>query len=217
MTLYRLMTDFKTAAPIWLLTSEQPLSYTMVNYMIVCSNGIDLFIIENGVASYFTIPTMLNKLPVKAGHIVAFFNRVLYLAVGNMVYRTDADDVQQRDSRKKPFVFNAPVTMMLALENGMYFGADKVYWLSGRAPEDFMSNMAYDGQVVENTGVVYDGSLSGGAEKTAAFTATDGVCLGLDGGQVTNYTLNKVKFTNGQRGAAIVRKSQELNQYISWV
>jgi hypothetical protein len=213
----RLMPDFVTGNPVWLLGSRLPLSYTEINYLIVCSNGFDLFIIENGVASYFSMPTEIYKLAVKSGHILAYFNRVLYIAVGNQIYRTDADDIQQHDVRKKPFVFNSEVTMMLPLENGMYVGADKVYWLPGRAPEDFSNNMAYDGQAIENTGLVVDGALLGGNGKTAIFTATDGICIGTDGGQVTNETLNKVSFTNGHRGAALLRKSDEMNQYIAWV
>ena len=198
--LKRLMPDFVTANPVWLLGSQLPLSYTEVNYLIACSNGFDLFLIENGIASYFTLPTEIYKLAVKSGHILAFYNRVLYLAVGNMVFRTDADNIEQFDVRKKPFVYNSKVTMMLPLENGMYIGADKVYWLSGRAPEDFNSNMAYDGQAIENTGLVVDGSLVGSAGKVGVFTATDGICIGTDGGQVVNETLNKVKFQNGRRG-----------------
>jgi hypothetical protein len=107
--------------------------------------------------------------------------------------------------------------MMLPLENGMYIGADKIYWLPGRAPEEFSSNMVYDGQAIENTGVVVDGALLGGAGKTAVFTTTDGICIGTDGGQVTNETLSKVTFDNGHRGAALLRKSDKMNQYIAWV
>ena len=194
-----------------------PMSYAPVNYMTVCSNGVDLFIVENGVVSAFKTPTANFKLPILPVQIVAFFSRRLYYAVGNVLYYSDADNIEQSDTRDDPFVFNKLITMVLALDNGIYVGADKVYWLAGKAPEDFQINgVAYDGGVVTGTGVAFDASLVGGTGKIGMFTATDGICIGTDSGQVQNLTLNKIAFADGHRGAALIRKSGDFNQYISW-
>jgi len=194
-----------------------PMSYTKVNYLMVCSNGIDLFIVENGVISAFRTPTATFKLPILPSQIVAFFGRRLYYVVGNVLYYSDADNIEQADTRDDPFVFNKPITMVLPLDNGIYVGADKVYWLAGRAPEDFQINgVAYDGGAVAGTGIAFDASMVGGTGKIGMFTATDGICLCTDGGQVQNLTLNKINFTDGHRGAALIRKSGDFNQYISW-
>lgn len=196
-----------------------PMSYTKVNYLTVCSNSVDLFMIENGVISAFRTPTTNFKLPILPAQIVAFFGRRLYYAVGNVLYYSDADNIEQSDTRDDPFVFNKPITMVLPLDNGIYVGADKVYWLSGQAPEEMAipPGSGYDGAVVAGTGISFDASLVGGTGKIGMFTATDGFCLGSDNGQVQNLTLNKIAFVDGHRGAALIRKSGDFNQYISWV
>jgi len=216
-TLYRLMPDLVTAVPVWILGSTLPLSFTEINYLIACSNGFDLFVIENGVASYFKAQTTNFKETVQAGHILACYDRRLYIAIGNELYFTDADDIDRLDERDDPFAFNSRITMVLPLDNGMYVAADKVYWLPGKGPDDFAPFMAYDGKVVENSGVMIDGTLMGSSGKFGVFTATDGICIGSDGGQVTNVTLNKISFVDGHRGSAMIRKNGDFNQYIAWV
>jgi hypothetical protein len=204
------------------------MSYTPVNYMTVCSNGVDLFIVENGVVSAFSIPqpqfvlvngiNMQLKTAILAAQIVAFYMRRLWYAVGPALYFSDADNIEQSDVRDDPFVFNKLITMVLPLDNGIYVGADKVYWLAGREPEEMTipPGSGYDSTVVAGTGIAFDGNIAGGTGKIGMFTTTDGICLGADNGQVQNLTLNKIAFADGHRGAAIIRKSGDFNQYISW-
>jgi hypothetical protein len=214
-----------TAASLRALAAPTfPMSYAPVNYLIACSNGIDLFLIENGFTSDFVFSSAEFKEAVMAGHILAYFNGCLYVAVGNALYRTDPYDIQRLDERDDPFVFGEMITMVLPCgKNGMYVGADKVHWLSGRGPDEFTPSDAYDGTVIEGTGLVLDGALL--AEKdfpiqsgdAVIFTCADGICVGNDQGQVFNLTSDSLSFTAQQRGAALIRKNGEFNQYISWV
>jgi hypothetical protein len=216
----QLMPDYTVYTfPCVLKAPYLPMSYTKVNYLTVCSNSVDLFIIENGVISAFRTPTATFKEAIQAAQIVFFFGRRLYYVIGNVLYYSDADNIEQSDTRDDPFVFNKPIMMVLPLDNGIYVGADKVYWLSGQAPEEMTipPGSGYDGAVVAGTGISFDASLVGGTGKIGMFTATDGICLGADNGQVQNLTLNKIAFTDGHRGAALIRKSGDFNQYISWV
>jgi len=200
-----------------------PLSYAEINYLIACSNGVDLFLVENGVASDFVFSSENFKERVMAGHILAAFNRRLYVALANALYHTDADNIERLDERDDPFVFGSMISMVLPMENGMYVSADKTYWLAGRGPDEFIPRMAYEGRAVEGTGLVIDGALL--AEKdfpiqdgtACIFTAEDGICVGNDQGQVFNLTSDTLGFTAQSRGAALIRKQGDFNQYISWV
>jgi hypothetical protein len=195
-----------------------PMSYAKVNYLTVCSNGVDLFMAQADTIMQFLAPTAQFKEAIKPSQHVAFFNRTLYYAVSNVLYYSDADNIEQSDTRNPPFVFNAPITMVLPLDNGIVVGADNIYWLAGQIPEEMVSpGVAYKGTVIAGTGVVFDASLFGGNGKIGMFTANDGICLCTDSGQIQNLTLGKIGFTAQQHGAAIIRKRNGCNQYLTWV
>ena len=108
-------------------------------------------------------------------------------------------------------------------KNGMYVSADKTYWLAGRGPDEFIPKEAYDIRAVEGTGIVIDGALLAEQDfpiqdgPACIFTAEDGICVGNDAGWVINLTSDSLGFTAQSRGAAIIRKQGDFNQYISWV
>lgn len=218
-----LLPDFSTVVTVCSLKSPSlPMSYTKVNYLTVCSNGVDLLIVQSGVAMPFLSPTANFKEAIQPAQIVAFYQRRLYYVVGAALYYSDADNIEQADTRDDPFVFNSPITMVLPLDNGIYVGADKVYWLAGRAPEEMTTpGVAYDGRAIFGTGITFDGSLVNGSGKVGMFTAADGVCICTDGGQIENITLKKIRFSNGHVGAALIKQNSgqqnNINQYISWV
>lgn len=222
-SLKMLLPDFSTVITVCPLQSpSSPMSYAPVNYLTVCSNGVDLFMVQSGVITPFSAPTANFKEAIQPAQIVFYFGRRLYYAVGPALYYSDADNIEQADTRDNPFVFNKPITMALALDNGIYVGADKVYWLAGRTPEEMTTpGVAYDGTAIMGTGVTFDGSLVGGSGKVGMFTATDGICICSDGGQIENITLKKISFSNGHVGAALIKQragqQSNINQYISWV
>jgi hypothetical protein len=200
------------------------MSYAQVNYLTACSNGIDLFLIENGVAVEFAFSSETFKEAVLAGHMLACFNRRLFVAVDNALYYTDADDIQRLDERDDPIAFDSRINMVLPVgHNGMYVSADKVYWLRGRGADEFSIEVACEGQAVERTGLAIDGALLAEPDfpiqsgPAAIFTTTLGICVGNDAGGVINLTQDSLGFTAQSRGAALIRKNGEFNQYISWV
>jgi len=216
--LKRLLPTFTTAVTIRTLSSPSlPMSYAQVNYLTVCSNGVDLFLIENGIAYDFEYSSQRFKEAVEAGHIVTLFNRRLFVAIDNVLYYTDADDIQRLDERDDPFAFRERIRGVYPLQNGMYVMADKVYWMAGKGPDDFTLTEAYDGKMIEGCGTVYDGALSGSPGKRVRFVTSDGICDGDDGGTVQNTTLNTLSFTAQRKGAAIIRKLSGYNQFIAWV
>jgi len=214
-----------TAASLRALSAPSlPLSYAEINYLIACSNGVDLFLVENGVASDFVFSSADFKERVMAGHILAAFNRRLYVALDNALYHTDADNIEVLDERDDPFVFGSRISMVLPVgKNGMYVSADKTYWLSGRGPDEFTPVEAYDIRAVEGTGLVIDGALLAEPDfpiqsgPACIFTTNEGICVGNDAGGVLNLTSDTLGFPEQSRGAALIRKQGDFNQYISWV
>jgi len=76
---------------------------------------------------------------------------------------------------------------------------------------------------VEGTGLAIDGALLAEQDfpiqsgPACIFTAEDGICVGNDAGGVINLTSETLGFTAQSRGASIIRKQGDFNQYISWV
>jgi hypothetical protein len=200
-----------------LLAPSLPMSYAEVNYLIACSNGVDLFLVQNGSISDFVFSSVTFKEQIMTGHMLAYYRRRLYVATGNVLYYTDADDIETLDERDDPFVFGSRISMVLPLINGMYVAADKVYWLACKGPDELTITADHDLCAVEGTGEVIDGGLVGMAGNVGVFTAKEGICMGGEDGEVTNLTRGTLGFTAGQRGAALIRQSEGLNQYISWV
>jgi hypothetical protein len=205
-----------TAVNIRALTSTEPMNYTQVNYLTVCSNGVDLFMVQNGVSMEFSATSKRFKESVQAGHCLAYFNRRLYIGVGNVLWYTDADDIQRLDERDDPMVFNGRIRMILPLESGMFVMADKVYWLAGLSPLEFTLRTAYAKTAVTGSGVVTDGFPLGVNGKVALFWA-GGICEGREGGQVINHTADTITATQQERGAAVVRTTGTMTQYLVWI
>jgi hypothetical protein len=213
-----LLPDYTAVSLCSLSDSTSPMSYAPVNYLTVCSNGVDLFMAQSGAIMQFLVPTLPHKVPILPAQIVAFYKRRLYYAVGQTLYPSDADNIEQSDTRDKPLKFNANINMVMPLDNGIWVGADKIYWLAGRTFEDFsIPGDGYNGVAVKGTDRVFDGSLIGGSGKVGIFTSNDGICLCFDNGQIQNMTLNQIGYTAQTKGSALIRKSNGLNQYISWV
>jgi hypothetical protein len=213
-----LLPNYSAVSLCSLLAPTLPMSYAKCNYLTVCSNGVDIFIVENNIVSAFAVPTVEFKVSILPAQHIAFFGRRLYYAVGHVLYYSDADNIEQSDTRDPPFVFNAPITMVMPLDNGIVVGADKVYWIAGQIPEEMAKpNDTYDGTAVAGTDVVFDAKLFGGSGKIGMFTANDGICLCTDSGQIQNLTLSKIGFTAQQHGTAIIRKKNGCNQYLTWV
>jgi hypothetical protein len=213
---------YRTASLCSLLAPLNRMSYALCNYLTVCSNGVDLFMAQNGVIMPFLAPTEDFKIPIRPAQVVAFFKRRLYYAIGPALLCSDADNIEQSDTRDPKFEFNSNINMVMPLDNGIIVGADKIYWLAGRGAIELKNNgVAYDGQAVEGTDRVYDGALVGKASKWGAFRSTDGVCLCNDSGQVENVTLDTIIPQGGQSGTALIRENagqgNNINQYISWV
>lgn len=194
-----------SAVPVCELTSPTlPMSYCQVNDVTVCSNGADLFIIDGGVAYPFPVPTDNFKERALPGHILAVFNRRLFIAVGNVLYYTDADNIEQLDERDDPFAFSGQITMVKPLENGIYVSADATYWLAGRGPDDFVLKQVDDRKAIKGSDVVANAAklgISGVNGNVAIWATASDVLVGMDGGIVDDLTKGRLDYSVGEEAS----------------
>lgn len=200
-----------------LVAPTMPMSYWQVNNVTVCSNGIDLFFLENGSDFDFQAPTENFKEKTLAGHIVALFKRRLYVAVGSVLYYTDADDLERMDERDDPFAFPSLITMVRPLENGIYVSAGATYWMAGNSPDEFTLRLVDEDPAIKGSDVNVDAGLlglNGVTGNVAMWTTKSGIMLGLDEGTTENLTDGRLSYDVGTAGSATILERDGSNYYI---
>lgn len=155
--------------------------------------------------------------PPPAGQFVDYFNGRTLVASGHVLRYSEPYAPELFDLRKG-FPFLGDITMLAALDGGVYVGTrDAVVWLDGDAPETWSMRPRMNYGVIQRAfarcsrDMVLD---SGGAKPVVVFASTRGICLGEDGGQVSNLTQDRFSYPIQERGAAVVRRHRGFIQAV---
>ncbi len=194
-------------------------------------------ILADGVTSYayredatdLTVP-LLNSLAFAAptGSLVRIYKGIAYVASGNVVYYSDPYQFELFRMRTNFLQFDGPVTMMAAVEDGMFIGTDdNTYFVAGDRPDQMKQQAVFPYGVVPGTAVTLPVSLVAKdetAEETGSpsgpavmWFSARGVCVGFSGGAVRNLTETNYSMPDGQQGAAVIRQVRGYTQYLASV
>jgi len=215
--LYRLNADFTTTLLLddFALT---PMNYQQVYGKTYFTNGSEIgWIDEDGVSP---LPTTTDefKLTMPPGHLMEFYNQVLYVAVGNIVYCSDPLFPAQYDFRRGLIPFESRITMLKAVDDGLWVSdSEGIYFLNGSTVYDFSSQSRQVSPVIERSAVVIDGRFLGtdSNAKTVIMLTPSGICLGSNGG---NFLVPTGDRYHGSEffivESAFVRISNDRYQYL---
>ena len=161
-------------------------------------------------------PSITYKLPLPAGKFIAYYRGRLYVARGNVLYISDAlsDHYDVRNGFK---TFANNITMLIAVDKGLYIADGKTWFLPGAEPDEFQKDKVSDADAIPYTAVSIDGEkLGGGVDGNfAIWIATDGICLGDNGGKVKNLTQSRFAMSSHGIGGAVVRTVSGKSHYIA--
>ena len=165
-----------------------------------------------------TVPLATQFLsPPPAGAHIAYGSGRMLVAAGNRLYPSEPYAPELFDLRKGvPFLDR--VTLVAPLRDGTWVGTgSQVIWLPNAEPEkwEFFQKAQYG--VIPGTLTYGDGELigDGSMKEPAAFFATSqGLCAGLAGGQLVNFTDGRYSFPTMDRGASIVRRHRGIAQLV---
>lgn len=213
--LYRLNEDWSlTTIRSWLAYGSR-MSYVKFNTKLYYANGYQIGYVnlddlsDNAIAN----PGVNFKLPLPPGQLIELYRTRLYVASSKILYFSDpwADHY---DNRRGAFQFLATITMLRALDDGIYVAADKVYFLKGTGPDDFIviETPGYD--AIKFTDVVVHGNYLGTKESMLMWTGATGVCLGDNNGKVINIMEKRHTLLDSSIGAAIARLEAGREHYI---
>lgn len=162
------------------------------------------------------IPTQFLSPPPVGAHI-AYAGGRTWVAVGSRVYYSEPAAPELFDLRKH-YQFEARVTMLATLEDGIYIGTEtEVGWVAGADPakSEYIQKTTYG--AIPGTlavGNVDDyGPTSGG--KVLYFATLGGLMRGTSGGALENLTRARYRYPAATRGAGIVRDTGGTLQYLA--
>ena len=209
---------YSTATITTGLNSNLRMNYVDVGGVVYYTNGYNKGYVYNRVASSFVAPVDEFKVQMPAGHLIEYYNGRLYIAVGNVVYVSDAFHLMQYDQRFGMMLFEDRVTTLKASKDCMWIGTTKnIICLVGGSPADFIYQTKTDYGAIENSAVttVATNFSSVDMDGNVVVMATNrGICLGGGQGYFKNLTDDYYRFNlDVQNTSAVVDVQEDKHQY----
>lgn len=182
----------------------------------VLSNGEQSFSIREERKGALALATQFLS-PPPAGEHIAYANGRMLVAVGNRLYPSEPYAPEWFDLRKGvPFIDR--ITLVAPLEDGTWLGTDtQIVWLPNAEPEKWEFKPRANYGIIPGTAKIDTAEAIGeGTSKLPAvfFATASGLCAGLAGGQLVNFTDGRFAYPIQPIGAGVVRSHLGGIQYL---
>lgn len=181
-----------------------------------------------------TLPPIRGKIlsPPPFASCLAYFNGRAYLADRKTLWFTELYLYDYVDRTRDFFQFEADITMVGAVTDGIYVGTTEGVWflapaprIEGHPPGAMKRTRVMDSGVIPGTMCYLPAELANppqvGLDQdtpvkvSIMFMSQNGYCGGQDGGTCYNYTETKFVFPAGVSGSGMFRRQYGTNQYIA--
>lgn len=159
---------------------------------------------------------LLGKPPMATS--LAYLNGRIYLASKKVVWATELYMYNYVDKTRNFLPFEDTVTALASVTDGIYVGTrNDIWFLSGPLME--MRRIPISGGIVPGS-VVYTSpdalptEVAQGSRNAVLFITADGLCAGLDSGNVQSLTEGRFIFPDAVRYSALFREQDGVKQYI---
>ena len=215
-TLFALNPDFSAVEIRAGLMLKARMSYALVNDRIYWTNGNEIGNVRGFESFALQDPGIEFKQPLPPGQLIEIYRGCLYVAKGNVLYISDPL-CDYYDIRRGYRVFSNDITLLRAVDDGIYVGDDKIWWVKGDTPEQFDRLEVYGVPAIIHTAVRVNGQYVGDGVKgnVAIWTGTNGICVGDNSGSVINATEPRFTMDASGEGAAFIREKSGVRQYIN--
>lgn len=180
------------------------------------ANGTSTYTIMN---TNFTRPLRSKYISAPpAGDILFYHSGRIYVVKDNILYFSEPYAYDWFRLSYSYIPFEDEVKVAGSVQNGIYVGAEKIYWLQGTKPDEMIAVDRKNYQSIKGTMVEVPDSLlqqyNTGEAHALMWLTEQGQVLGLSNGTVMNLTERKYAYALGNVGAALFRQIDGLNQYI---
>ena len=206
--LYRFHSDYTVTSVFSALATGSRVCYCPVNDRVYLSDATTIGYLKSQAFNYLADPSTLYKRPLPAGRCLAFYRGRIYVAANNVLYISDPLS-DFFDTRTGFRTFEADIEMVLAVDSGLYVGADKTYFLAGLSPEEFQRAEVSDDRPVYGTGATkkHNGKI------VAMWTTKNGIYAGNEGGTVRNVTDGRYRPGDYSMGSASFLRTSGVDHY----
>ena len=192
------------------------MSYAPWNDKIYMTNESYIGHYKDDVLNPVPSPDINFKVPLPAGRFIAYYRARLYVARKNVLYISDplSDHFDVRSGYR---TFANDITMLIAVDDGLYVADGNVWFLPGDEPDVLKRDKVSDADAIPYTAVVINGEFIGNGldGNLAIWTSVDGICLGGNDGKVKNLTRSRYAMSSHGIGGAVIRTVNGKSHYIA--
>jgi hypothetical protein len=209
------LTQAYTAVEIANVGSDR-MAYALWDDRVYMTNETYIGYLREYTLSPLVSPEKNYKLPLPAGKFIAYYRGRLYVAKRNVLYISDAL-CDHYDVRTGYRTFEGDITMLIALDKGLYVADGKTWFVTGAEPDEFHRDKVLDTDAIPYTAVVVNGKNIGDglSGNLAMWVSKEGICLGDNDGKVKNLTRSRYAMSSHGVGGAVVRNVSETVHYIT--
>lgn len=150
---------------------------------------------------------------------LVYFNGRIYMAVDNVVWATELYLYDWVDAVMGYQPYEAPVTALAPVTDGFYVGTETGVWFQTGVFNEMRriptgNAGAIRGSVVQLPTNLIPDQYANNTKNAILMLTQQGLCLGMDGGNLINLTQTKVVFPEAIRVNSLFRSQDGVNQYI---
>lgn len=214
--------DVDNAGAVTLLSTlvvgvgDLDMEYETIDKKAFYTNGVVIGYVEDGVANTLIVPTVQYKRAMPPGQLMTYYKNRLYIARDNIIIASDATAVQRYDQRNDAIVFHGKVTMLKAVDDGLFISDNKYTFFYQGTYGKFTEKKLADYSAVIGTAKTAKGIIVGGDfyDSVVLWKSEKGICVGGNGGKFTNLTEANNNVVTARKGAGLIRRGA-INQYLA--
>jgi hypothetical protein len=214
-TLYEMDINYNKTA-VTSVTPNYRMSYVPVNDRYYLTNGREIGYIRGTSFNLCMSPSREFKEPLPAGSHIEYFMGCLFVSVKNVIYISDPL-CDYYDTRTGYRIFADDITMIRAVDNGLYISDKKVWFIRGKGNAEFQRVEVEAEPAIPFTDLrtSADSMGYGVSGDVAVWTSKGGIVIGDSGGTVKDVTSDRYHMADHGQGTAFVRDDNNVKHYIN--
>jgi hypothetical protein len=219
-TLYMLNEDLSVTTMLANLSRGLRMSYVEVeaNDRVYFTNSQVIGYVENAVCYSLPVPTQDLKSVLPPGKFIEYYAARLWVAQGRYLYFSDPLWTDAIDYRRNFIAFEEELTLLRAVDDGLYVGAGKTYFLHGATPKEMQRKDIFPYDAIPYTDIVTSKENigeKGGVGKVVIWTSHKGICFGGSSGDAINVTEKRYTMMQAREGCATYIADPGHHRYVS--
>lgn len=153
------------------------------------------------------------------GSIIKYYKGRIYIASNNVLYFTEPNMYYHINFSSNYIEFPDEIKEIMPVEDGIYIGSDKLYYLSGNSPEDFKNTIKENIKIVKGSAVKFSGSFLNIDNIPIGYkwlvTSDLGIFVLTNQGLVINTTAKTFSPVRSDYASSIFLQQRGMNNYLS--